>query len=157
PELGLPEPDEPETSPRRVVGRALTWRRDQRGKMHYDDYRRQGLPITRSRMESVVTQVNRRGKGTEKFLAEAGGQALPQLRANQLRDDQPLQAFWQRRQEAATGQCRYRSVAGLQTVSCARPHREKVRPGRRIGGGRDKFLTARGQHNRPGEAHELRR
>ena len=110
-ELGLPEEDEPETHPRQVVARTLTYLRNQQDKMHYDDYRRQGLPITSSLMESVVKQVNRRVKGTEKFWSEEGAEALLQLRADQLSDDQPLEAFWQRRQEAATGQRRYRPAA----------------------------------------------
>jgi hypothetical protein len=110
-ELGLPEPDEAETSPRHVVARTLTYLRNQQDKMHYDAYRRQGLPITSSLMESVVKQVNRRVKGTEKFWSEDGAEAILQLRADQLSDDQPLDAFWQRRQDAATGQRRYRRVA----------------------------------------------
>ena len=105
--LGLAEEGEPETSPRRVVARTVTYLRNQQDKMRYDDYRRQGLPITSSLMESVVKQVNRRVKGTEKFWSEEGAEALLQLRADQLSDDQPLEAFWQRRQEAATGQRRY--------------------------------------------------
>jgi hypothetical protein len=110
-ELGLPEEDEPETSPRQVVARTLTYLRNQQDKMRYDEYRRQGLPITSSLMESVVKQVNRRVKGTEKFWSEPGAEAILQLRADQLSDDQPLEAFWQRRQEAATGQRRYRPAA----------------------------------------------
>jgi hypothetical protein len=110
-ELGLPEKGEAETSPRQVVARALTYLRNQQEKMHYDEYRRQGLPITSSLMESVVKQINRRVKGTEKFWSEDGAEALLQLRADQLSDDQPLDAFWQRRQEAATGQRRYRPAA----------------------------------------------
>jgi len=110
-ELGLPEEDEPETSPRQVVARTLTYLRNQQEKMRYDEYRRQGLPITSSLMESVVKQVNRRVKGTEKFWSEDGAEAILQLRADQLSDDQPLEAFWQRRQEAATGQRRYRPAA----------------------------------------------
>lgn len=107
-ELGLPEEDEAETSPRPVVARALTYLRNQQGKMRYDEYRRQGLPLTSSLMESVVKQVNRRVKGTEKFWSEDGAEAILQLRADQLSDDQPLETFWQRRQEAATGQRSYR-------------------------------------------------
>lgn len=107
-ELGLPEKGEAETSPRQVVARALTYLGNQQDKMQYDAYRRQGLPITSSLMESVV---NRRVKGTEKFWSEDGAEALLQLRADQLSDDQPLEAFWQRRQEAATGQRRYRPAA----------------------------------------------
>jgi hypothetical protein len=106
-ELGLPGQDEPETSPRQVVARTLTYLRNQQDKMHYAAYRREGLPITSSLMEAAVKQVNRRVKGTEKFWSEDGAEALLQLRADQLSDDQPLDAFWQRRQEAATGQRRY--------------------------------------------------
>jgi hypothetical protein len=110
-ELGLPEKDEPKTSPRQVVQRALTYLGNQQDKMRYDAYRRQGLPITSSLMESVVKQINRRVKGTEKFWSEEGAEALLQLRADQLSDDQPLEAFWQRRQETASGQRRYRPAA----------------------------------------------
>ena len=55
--------------------------------------------------------INRRVKGTEQFWSEAGAEALLQLRSDQLSDDQPLEAFWQRRQAAATGQRRYRPAA----------------------------------------------
>ena len=110
-ELGLPEPGEPETSPRPVVARTLTYLNNQQDKMRYDEYRRQGLPITSSLIESVVKQVNRRVKGTEKFWSEEGAEALLQLRADYLSDGQPLEAFWQRRQETATGQRRYRPAA----------------------------------------------
>jgi hypothetical protein len=110
-ELGLPEKDEPETSPRQVVARTLTYLQNQQDKMRFDEYRRQGLPMTRSLMESVVKQVNRRVKGTEKFWSEDGAEAILQLRADQLSDGQPLEAFWQRRQKAATGQRRNRPAA----------------------------------------------
>jgi hypothetical protein len=110
-ELGLPGKDEPETSPRQVVARTLTYLHNQQDKMRYDEYRRQGLPITSSLMESVVKQINRRVKGTEKFWSEEGAEAILQLRADQLSDEQPLQAFWQRRQQAASGQRRQRPAA----------------------------------------------
>jgi hypothetical protein len=109
-ELGLPEEGESETSPRRVVEQTLTYLRNHQDKMHYDDYRRQGLPITSSHVESVVKQINHRVKGTEKFWSEDGSEAVLQLRADYLSDGEPLEAFWQRRQEAATGQRRYRRV-----------------------------------------------
>jgi hypothetical protein len=110
-ELGLAVEGEPETSPRQVVAKALTYLSNHQDKMKYDEYRRQGLPLTSSLMESVVKQVNRRVKGTEKFWSEAGSEAVLQLRADQLSDGEPLAAFWQRRQAAATGQRRYRRTA----------------------------------------------
>lgn len=110
-ELGLPEKEESETSPRQVVARTLTYLRNHQDKMRYDEYRRQGLPITSSLMESLVKRIGRRVKGTEKFWSEAGAEAILQLRADQLSDDEPLDGFWQRRQAAATGQRRYRPAA----------------------------------------------
>ena len=48
-----------------------------------------GLPITSSLMESTVKQLNRRIKGTEKFWTEAGGEAVLQLKADNLCDSDP--------------------------------------------------------------------
>jgi len=107
-ELGLPDPDEAETSPRQVVAKALTYLENHQDKMQYAAYRQAGLPITSSLMESAVKQINQRVKGTEKFWSEAGSEAVLQLRADQLSDGEPLEAFWARRQAAATGQRRYR-------------------------------------------------
>jgi hypothetical protein len=109
-ELGEPQEDEPETSTRRVVAKTLTYLSNHQDKMRYDEYRRQGLPITSSHVESVVKQINQRVKGTEKFWSEDGSEAVLQLRADYLSDGDPLTAFWQRRQETATGQRLYRRV-----------------------------------------------
>jgi hypothetical protein len=106
--LGLPEKDEAETSPRQVVSKALTYLENHQDKMKYDAYRKDGLPITSSLMESAVKQINQRVKGSEKFWSEAGSEAVLQLRADQLSDSEPLADFWERRQTAATGQRRYR-------------------------------------------------
>ncbi len=110
-ELGLPEKDEPASSPRQVVASTLTYLRNHQGKMCYDAYRRQGLPLTSSLMESVVKEVSRRVKGTEKFWSEEGAEALLQLRADHLSDETPLDEFWQRRQATATGQRLYRRAS----------------------------------------------
>jgi hypothetical protein len=107
-ELGEPEEGEPETSPRQVAASTLRYLGNHQDKMCYDEYRRQGLPLTSSLMESVVEEVGRRVKGTEKFWSEDGAEALLQVRADYLSDDEPLDGFWQRRQERATGQRRYR-------------------------------------------------
>jgi hypothetical protein len=107
-ELGPPAEGEGEASPRRVVAKARTYLGNHREKMRYDEYRRQGLPITSGLMESAVKEVSRRVKGTEKFWSEEGGEAILQLRADHLSDDRPLEAFWRRRQAEATGQRAYR-------------------------------------------------
>jgi hypothetical protein len=109
-ELGLPEKGEPETSPRQVVSKTLTYLQNHQDKMKYAEYRRAGLPITSSLMESAVKQINQRVKGTEKFWSERGSEPILQLRADQLSDGEPLDAFWDDRQAAATGQRPYRRV-----------------------------------------------
>jgi hypothetical protein len=110
-ELGMPAQDEADTSPRQVVARALTYLQNHKDKMRYADYRCQGLPIMSSYVESAVKQFNFRVKGTEKFWSEVGSEGVLQLRADDLSDDEPLPAFWQRRQTASTGQRPYRQAA----------------------------------------------
>ena len=110
-ELGTPAKDESETSPKKVVAKALTYLQNHKDKMRYADYRQQGLPIMSSYVESAVKQFNFRVKGTEKFWSEAGAEGVLQLRADDLSENQPLTAFWQRRQAATTGQRPYRKAA----------------------------------------------
>ena len=83
-ELGSPQEEDGETHPRVVVSTALGYLQNHKDKMRYADYRRQGLPITSSYVESAVKQFNQRVKGTEKFWTEAGAEALLQLRADYL-------------------------------------------------------------------------
>jgi hypothetical protein len=73
--------------PRRVVARVLGYLEDNRERMDYPRYRREGLPWTTSHVESTVKVFNRRVKGTEKFWGEAGGEAILQLRAALLSED----------------------------------------------------------------------
>ena len=65
-------------------------------RMRYDEYRRQGLPITTALGESKMKQINRRMKGTEKFWRE-GGEPQLQLCCDYLSDTAPLTGFWKRR------------------------------------------------------------
>jgi hypothetical protein len=50
-------------------------------------------------------------KGPEKFWTDDGAEAILQLRADYLSDGEVMEAFWQRRQAAATGQRTYRTAA----------------------------------------------
>jgi hypothetical protein len=79
---GLPEED-----PRRIVARVLGYLEDNRGRMDYPRYRRQGLPWTTSHVESAVKIFNRRVKGSEKFWSEVGAEAILQLRAAYLSEE----------------------------------------------------------------------
>jgi hypothetical protein len=110
-ELGEATEQDKETSSRAMVGKALTYLRNNAGRMKYEAYRRQGLPITSSYVESAVKQFNQRVKGTEKLWSEEGAEAMLQLRADYLSDDKPLEAFWTRRQARQTGQRPYRRAA----------------------------------------------
>ncbi len=110
-ELGLPQDQDGETHPRRVVSTALTYLQHHKDKMNYPEYRRQGLPITSSYVESAVKQFNQRVKGTEKFWTEIGAEALLQLQADYLSTSTVLADFWQERQDNTTGQARYEMAA----------------------------------------------
>jgi hypothetical protein len=109
-EQGGAAPADQETSAGQVVRRAVRYFTNHQGKMKYDEYRRQGLPLVSSLMESMVKQINRRVKGTEKFWSEEGAEAILQLRADYLSDGAVMEAFWERRQAAATGQRPYRTA-----------------------------------------------
>jgi hypothetical protein len=107
-ELGEPPADDKEGSPRRVVSATLNYLENHRQKMRYDHYRRQGLPMTSSHIESTVKLFNRRVKGTEKFWSEAGAEAILQLRADYLSETDPIETFWKQRETNASGRRRYR-------------------------------------------------
>ena len=79
--------------------------------MRYGEYRRAGLPMVSSYVESAVKQFNYRVKGSEKFWTEAGAEEMLQLRADLLSSNRPLAAFWERRETNASGQHRHRMAA----------------------------------------------
>jgi hypothetical protein len=110
-ELGLPQGEESEETPRSKVADALRYLENQQSRMHYDEYRRLGLPITSSHIESTIKQINRRVKGTEKFWSEGGAESLLQLAADYLSDTNPLATFWRERPSRATGQRHYQVAA----------------------------------------------
>jgi len=102
-ELGAPPADAAETDPRQIVAETLTYLTNQQSRMNYPAYRRMGLPITSSHIESTIKQINQRVKGSEKFWTKRGGEALLQLRGDQLSDTVPMDPFWARRADRATG------------------------------------------------------
>lgn len=110
-ELGVPAADAAAASPAKVVARALGYLQNHQERMRYADYRRQGLPIVSSYVESAVKQFNYRVKGTEKLWRESGAEPILQLRSDYLSDGERLTAFWQRRQASESGQPRRRRVA----------------------------------------------
>ena len=112
-ELGpLPE-DVAETDPRKILADTLTYLTNQQSRMNYPAYRRLGLPITSSHIESTVKQISRRVKGSEKFWTAGGGEALLQLRADQLCDTAPLDTYWRQRPRHATGTRNYKRLTEI--------------------------------------------
>lgn len=95
-QLGPADETDSETCPRRVVAEGLRYLKNQRSRMQYAEYRRQGLPITSSHIESTIKQVHRRVKGTEKFW-DQGAKPLLQLVADHLSETTDLARFWQQR------------------------------------------------------------
>jgi len=91
-----PPPKGDKTSPAAIVAKTLSYLRNQRRRMKYPEYRRLGLPITSSHIESTIKQINRRMKGTEKFWHH-GAEPLLQLVAGQLSETDRLDRFWRNR------------------------------------------------------------
>jgi hypothetical protein len=85
-----------EEDPRQVAAEALGYVENNRDRMNYPDYRRQGLPVSSAPVESVMKQMNRRMKGTEKFWLEGGAEAMLQIRASHLSDDGRVDRYWSR-------------------------------------------------------------
>ena len=101
--IGEP-PSEPSASdPRQRVRRALVYYENHRLKMNYPEYRRLGLPLTSSHIESTIKQIAARVKGSEKFWLRPTSEAILQLRADYLSDSAPLTLFWLRHQTRQTG------------------------------------------------------
>jgi hypothetical protein len=84
----------PESDPRKVIHSVTTYITNSCGRMDYPRYRRQGLPVTSSLAESLVKQISKRVKGTEKFWNDGpSGEAILQLRAAVISDGSRLQRW----------------------------------------------------------------
>ena len=89
-----PEDDQPADGPHQPLIDAARYLRNNLARMDYPRYRREGLPITSSPMESLIKQVNQRVKGTEMFWNEpAGAEAILQIRAASLCEDNRLDDY----------------------------------------------------------------
>jgi hypothetical protein len=90
----LTPPCDPEKEPEHpwcVLNREHGYLRNNQERMDYPRYRRAGLPLTSSPIESWVKQLNQRVKGSEKFWNDdKNGEAILQLRSAWLGDDEAL-------------------------------------------------------------------
>lgn len=79
-----------------TLDETLTYVTNNRARMDYPEYRRLGLPVSSAPVESTIKQINRRVKGSEKFWLEGGVEAILQLRAAQLSEDDRWNRNWSR-------------------------------------------------------------
>ena len=112
----VPLKDIPATDPRKIVHESFTYLTNNRERMNYAEYRRAGLPVTSSLVESLIKEFNWRVKGTEKFwnrpdeprtsprtgrplrgsehvLPDQSGESILQVRAALLCDDNRLEKY----------------------------------------------------------------
>jgi hypothetical protein len=97
---GRPPPGEEvaEGEPRQVVAEAVSYLKNNAARMDYPRYRREGLPVTSSLVESLVGEFNARVKGRDKYWNRAAGaEAILQLRAAVLSQDDRLTRYFAQR------------------------------------------------------------
>lgn len=100
----------PDNDPRRPIQRGLTYLTNNAERVDYPRYRRLGLPVTSTLMESLVKEFNLRVKGTEKFWNDPqGAEAILVVRAALLSEDDRFDEFF-----ATRPGCRYRRRQTLQ-------------------------------------------
>jgi hypothetical protein len=88
------ESEVPETDPRKIVHATIRYLSNNRSRMDYPGYRCLGMPVTSSLAESLVKQVSKRVKGTEKFWNDGpSGEAILQIRAAVISDGDHLQKW----------------------------------------------------------------
>jgi hypothetical protein len=95
--LGPAPPNARKDDPRNVVRRVRDYVQTNIERMNYPEYRTKGLPISSSLVESLIKQMNQRVKGSEKFWLESGGEAILQVRAAYLSEDDRAEKFHARR------------------------------------------------------------
>lgn len=110
--LGPAPPNAAEDDPRRIVALVRAYVQTNAERMDYARYRQMGLPISSAPVESLIKQFNFRVKGTEKFWGSVGAEAVLQVRAAYLSDDDRGTTFHERRPHGrAVGQHRLRPAA----------------------------------------------
>lgn len=97
----LSPPHDPEKEPEHpwcVLKREQGYLTNNEERMDYPRYRREGLPLTSSPIESWVKPLNQRVKGSEKFWNDdRNGEAILQLRSAWLGDNETLTEHLQNR------------------------------------------------------------
>jgi hypothetical protein len=101
----------PDNDPRRPLQRGRTYLTNNLGRVDYPRYRRLGLPVTSTLMESLVKEFNLRVKGTEKFWNDPqGAESILAVCAALLSEDGRFAEFF-----ATRPGCRYRRRSTLKS------------------------------------------
>jgi hypothetical protein len=107
--VGKPPENARDDDPRKILWNAVEYVEKNSDKMDYPRYRKEGLPISSAPVESLVKQINRRVKGTEKFWVPQGLEAILQVRAAHLSEDGRVEEYWRHRPpDRAYGRNRFR-------------------------------------------------
>jgi hypothetical protein len=88
--IGAAPEDAEVTDPCVVLSRVRGYLRNNADRMKYPEYRKAGLPVTSSWVESLIKEINYRVKGSEKFWNEEGAESVLAVRAAVLCDDERL-------------------------------------------------------------------
>jgi hypothetical protein len=87
-----------ETDPREVVRQTRVYLGNNQSRMAYPRYRREGLPVTSSLVESLVGEFNARVKGPQKYWNRPeGAEGILQVRAAVLSEDDRLGRYFAQR------------------------------------------------------------
>lgn len=87
----------PKTDPRQVVATTLGYLENNRSRMNYAQYRRDGLPTMSGLVESLIKQFNHRVKGTEKSWTRPHAESILQVRAALLSEDERFEKHMRNR------------------------------------------------------------
>jgi hypothetical protein len=116
-----PAPSEgklPDDDPRSIIQSVVTYLKNNEPRMNYPEYRRQGLPVSTSMIESLIKEMNFRVKGTEKFWNRPeGAEQILQIRAAALCDDDRLSQWILNRQGSYFYRRSTREEAPLATLA----------------------------------------
>jgi hypothetical protein len=99
----------------RVVELTLAYVECNRQRMDYPRYRQLGLPVSSSLVESLIKQINLRVKGSEQFWNDGGLEAVLQVRAAYLSQDDRADAHHKHRPRGpAAGRNRAKLIKATQ-------------------------------------------
>jgi len=93
---GAPPKNAPETDRRRILQANLHYFKTNREGMDYPRFRKNGWPIGSGIVESVIKQLGKRLKGTEKHWAVSGAEATLQVMTQLISEDGSWEDFWRR-------------------------------------------------------------